>query len=824
MTSISLRRRKAQTSEPAQVKSAAEAAQINGMPTPSKQATRSLPWSGRRDKQKQKTHKHARTAQGMIPYQAMLPNGIAWLGEDRWSLTAELGDISYLIAPQTAQEEILNRWARWLNSFGGGTSIQFTIVNEVLDADSFGRLARMKLTGDDGDVLREEFNRHIARKLATTRGNVLTRRYLTFTLTGEENTDTAQDRLLRALTETTNRLRQLAEHGGCTVRRLERPERLALLSALARRREPFAWTDDELAGGRARTKDAVAPWSVEDKGNHLIITAGARDTYHATVWVRRLPPWLSDRLVASLAEIRGDLIISLHLSPYDAADGLDLVHGQIANLEMQYLTEVKKASKQGYSTDLIPHTLLNARTEATELRRDLESSNQRIWGTITTVGLSADSKEELDGLVEQVTTALRSHSCAGEVVSSMMLDAFRAELPLGAKCLPMERTLTTSAVAVMHPFTTQELMEPRGLWYGANARSGNPVLAARTNAINGNGFVVGTSGGGKSHASKAEATSVLLTTDDDVIIIDLEREYISLCQRLGGQLVTVDAAGTTHINAMDVDLDSQADDPILSKSHFVLALMGALIGGNDGLIPTERSVIDRSTTSLLRAWAADPAQLRPTLVSLRDDLAQNGGMEGQHLARALDLYTDGSLGAFAQTTNVDLNNRLVCYDIAELSPELKTIGMMIVLEQIWNRVTTNRAKGRRTWLYVDEFHMLFRTPYTAEHFLTFFKRARKWGLMITGITQNIEELLLNQHARLMLANSDFLLLLNQSATDAESLRQLLRMSEEQRDCFTGVDPGVGLLKSGSAWIPFDNEMDRKSDLYKLFSTKFGEAK
>nr|WP_313315280.1 hypothetical protein [Dietzia maris] len=759
----------------------------------------------------------------MMPYEAMLPNGIAWLGEDRWSLTAELGDISYLIAPQTDQEEILNRWARWLNGFGGGVSIQLTIVNEVLDTDSFGRMARMKLAGDDGDVLREDFNRHIARKLATTRGNVLTRRYLTFTLAGEEDAEVAQDRLLRALVETGNKLRQLGGQGGCSVRRLERAERLALISSLTRRHEPFAWSDDELAGGRTRTKDAVAPWSVEDRGDHLIVTSGARSTYQATVWVRRLPPWLSDRVIASLADIRGDLTISLHLDPFDAADGLDMVHGQIANLEMQYLTEVKKATRQGYSADLIPHTLLNARTEATELRRDLESSNQRIWATVATVGLSSDSKDDLDGLVEQVTTALRSHSCGGELVTSMMLDGYRTGLPLGAKCLPMERTLTTSAVAVMHPFTTQELMEAGGIWYGANARSGNPLLANRTKAINGNGFVLGTSGSGKSHASKAEATWVLLNTDDDVIIIDPEREYAGMCARLDGQLVTVDAAGTTHINALDVDLDSQAEDPILSKSHFVLALMGALIGGADGLLPTERSVIDRATTTLLRAWAADPTQPAPTLASLRDHLAETQTVEGAHLARALDLYTDGSLGAFSRVTNVNLHNRLVCYDIAELSPELKTIGMMIVLEQIWNRVTANRAKGKRTWLYVDEFHMLFRTDYTAEHFLTFFKRARKWGLMITGITQNIEELLLNASARLMLANSDFLLLLNQSATDAESLRHLLRMSEEQRDCFTGVDPGMGLLKSGNAWIPFDNQMETSSEIYRLFSTKFGEV-
>lgn len=798
---------------------------MNGLPSssstdePPKKGERRF--GGRKPKQaKSKPTKQARTAQGLVPYEAMAANGLAWLGDERWSITAELGDISYLIATQADQEEILNRWARWLNGFGGGMSIQINVINEVLSAGAFGRLARMTMTGDEHDRWREEFNTHISRKLTSSRGNVLTRRYVTLTLDGEPDREIAEDRLMRALTETTNKLRRLTNQGGCAVRLLDRGERLALISTLTRRREPFAWDETAFVDGASR--DAVAPWEVEDRTNHLLVTAGARTTFHTTIWVRTLPPWLSDRLVASLAELRGDLNIALHMRPYDAADGLTLVHSQIANIEMHYITEAKKAAKQGFSPDLIPHALTAARAEATELRRDLESSNQRLLSTCLIIGVSADSQDEMNALVEQVTTALRAHSCSGEVLTNMLLDGYRTELPLGARPLPVERTLTTSAAAVMHPFTTQELMEPDGIWYGANARSGNPLLANRMKAINGNGFILGTSGSGKSHASKGEATAVMLNTDDDVIIIDPEREYRLLCEALGGQLVEINAGGATHVNALDVDLDTLADDPILAKSHFVLGLMGALIGGADGLTPTERSIIDRSTTTLLRAYAADTTLAMPTLADLRRDLEATGGPEGHQLARALDLYTDGSLGAFAKPTNVNLTNRFICYDISELSPELKTIGMMIILEQIWSRVTANRARGKRTWLYVDEFHMLFRTDYTADYFLTLYKRARKWGLMCTGITQNMEELLGNQAARLMLANSDFLMLLNQSATDGEAIRHLLQMSEEQRDCFTAVAPGEGLLKSGSAYIPFDNEMDTTSDLYKLFSTKFGE--
>lgn len=753
----------------------------------------------------------------MLPYQAMLPGGVAWLGADRWSICAELGDIAYLLSTEAEQMEILNRWARWLNQFGGGISVQINIVNVLLDADTFGRVARMKLHGDKFDELRSDFNEHITSKLAATRGNVLTRRFLTLTLDGESDPEVAQERLSRAVTESSNRLRQLVPHGGCTVRLLDRAERLTLLATMTRRGEPFYW--DDLDENAPSTRDAIAPWSVEDRGSHLVITAGGRETLHTTIWLRTVPPYLSDRVMSSLTEIRGDLNVTIHLDPYGAADGLDLVRGQIANLEMQYISERKKVAKQGLDADQIPHGLQSAREEAKQLRADLEGSNQRLWSTLCLIGISADSKDELDRLVEQVTTALRGHSCTGEIATAMLLDGYRSELPLGARCLPMQRTLTTSAAAVLHPFTSQERMDARGRWYGCNGRSGNPLIVAREEAINGNGFVLGTTGSGKSHASKSELLGVFLNTDDDVIVIDPEREYQKITERVGGQRVVVDAAGTSHINALEVDLEGRADDPILAKAQFVLGLCGGLIGGIDGLQPTDRSVIDRSTTEILRVWAADTSAPRPTLRTLRDHLHEHGGREGVEIARALDLYTTGSLDAFAQQTNVNLNSRFLCYDIADLSNELKNLGMMIILDQIWTRVTANRAEGKRTWLYVDEFHMLFQNPYTAEYFLTFFKRARKWGLMITGITQNIEELLRNDSARLMLANSDFLLLLNQSPTDADALRDLLRMSEEQRDCFAGVDQGSGLLKSGAAYIPFDNAMDPEKELNTLLSTQ-----
>ncbi|WP_432565023.1 VirB4-like conjugal transfer ATPase, CD1110 family [Kineococcus sp. SYSU DK003] len=772
----------------------------------------------RNDDQPQRRHS-PRSTQSVLAYEAMLDNGVAWLGDESWSVTAEIGDISYTAAPQEVQEKILNRWARWLNSFSPNVEVQQSVVNTQVESDAFGRMSRMQLTGDDDDEWREEFNKHTRHKLSASRGNVLTGRYLTFTLTHEPDAGAAQQRLAAVINETATVLRNI----GCEVRRLERAERLELLSGLVRPGAAFQWDEQDLAGKKTSSRDLIAPWTVQDNLDHLVLTSDGRQTFHTTIWLRRLPAWLSDRVVADLADVRGDLVITTHLRSYDAAEGLDLVNGQIANLEMQYLDEVKKAKKANYSLDLIPHVLTKAREDALELRKDLEGSNQRLWSTQTCIGLSAPSKEALDALREKVTTKLRGHSCTGEVVSWMCLDGLRTVLPLGARRLPMERTLTTSVVAMMHPFAIQELMQPTGCFYGVNTKSGNPILADRTTNANGNGFFLGMSGYGKSQAAKAEILWTYLNTDDDIIIIDPEREYLVETQALHGQIIGVSPGGSTHINALDIDLDTTAENPITAKCTFVLHLVGALIGGADGLSSTMNGCIDRSTARLLRAYAADPDNVpMPTLTDLRDDLAGQEDPVARELAAALDIYTDGSLGAFAQQTNVQLNNRLTTYDISQLSSEMKVIGMSIILNQVWQRVTANRAQQRRTWLYIDEFHMMFRVDGIAQDFLNFYQVARKWGLMMTGITQNIEELLNNDVARYMIGNTDFLLLLNQAPGDADTLREMLRMSETQREFFQGVLPGTGLLKSGNAYIPFDNQMVQSGPLYKLLSTKFGE--
>ena len=376
------------------------------------------------------------------------------------------------------------------------------------------------------------------------------------------------------------------------------------------------------------------------------------------------------------------------------------------------------------------------------------------------------------------------------------------------------------------PFTTQEVFEPHGLFYGSNARSGNPILADRRSHMNSNGFVLGTSGGGKSFTVKQEIAGMFLNRDDEVIVIDPEREYLALAAAFGGQIIQISAGTGTRVNPMDIVLeDDSASDPVKDKTNNVVSMIGALIGGIDGLDPLQKGLVDQCVSNLYTRYRNQGGGVvQPTLQDLHDELQAGGDQVSRYLADALNPYITGSMSGFNGQTNVDLSNRFTVFDVSGLSGELRTFGMMVVIDQVWNRVIRNKANGRRTWLYVDEFHRFFSNQYAAAQFKDIYKRARKYGLGVTGITQNVEEILDLQDAREMLSNSDFLMLLSQNSTDADALCELLTLSEEQRQYFTGVLPGQGLMKIGSAYVPFDGRIPAGGDLYRLYSTTFQEGK
>ena len=762
------------------------------------------------------------TAQKVLQYEALTDTGICVLGDNHYSVTLKLEDIDYQLAPEDDQQGIVEQYAQFINSFDAGQSVQLTVLNRHLDREVLSRAVSFSPRGDDADKYRWEYNDLINARLSAGRNNTVTDKYLTITVEVEDF-EHATSTLARVATESTAQLRAV---GGCRAERVSGEERVRLLHDILRPGEPFRFTYNDLVGTTLTTKDVVSPWTIDFRENADTITlSNEMDTYYQTLVLRDLPAWLSDRLVKELSELTCELALSVHFRPLDHSEGLDLVKRQIAEMEMQRSNELRKARKQGNGEESIPHELVASRQEAMELREQLESSNEKLFSTTIVVGVAGRTRDELNEAVEQVRAVGRKQSCGFETLKWMQEDGLNAVLPLGGCRLPVFRTLTTATVAVMVPFTTQELLQPGGRFYGANAISKNLVVGSRTATMNGNAFILGTTGSGKSQFGKGEAFQTYLGTDDDIIIVDPEKEYVALGGATGATRIEISAGSTACINPLHMDRDANAEDgsPVKLKAEFILSLCEVLIGGASGLSPVQRSIIDRCVTRVYGQFLKDKKAEPPTLRTLFDELSAQPEEEARAVATALELYASGSFSGFSQQTNVDTSNRVLIYDIAKLGSDMKTFGMLVVLEQIWAQVQANRARGRRTWLYMDEFHLLFSNDYAGAYCQMIWKRARKYGLMPTGLTQNIEELLMSERARLMLANSDTLVLLNQNPTDAETLQGLFHWSDKHRGYFQNVAPGCGLLKMGPAMVPFDSRMPTTTELYKLYTTKFGEV-
>lgn len=775
-----------------------------------------------KNRKKKRNGSLPKSVKQLIGYDSMLRNGIAYLGDDRWSATVMFTDINYQLSPEEHQMEVIDRWAKLINSFDAGQSLQIAAYTRTRGMDEILRDITMPDHGDGLDAYRRDYNGLIAGKFETASRNTSTVKTLTVTIQ-EPDRETAVSTLNALCTSLTAQMRAIDE---CHATRLDRGQRLRLMAEILRPGEPFTFDERafESMPGKPSTKDLVCPWSIDARDpTRLDVESESSRFRHRTLWISGLPPELSDQLVNDLTSIRARVNVSIHLAPYDRGESMTIVRRKNAEIKMQVMETRRKNRKQGLDPDDLPDDLADQQNQISELRDELSKTNQRLVNSMIVIGVSADTAEQLDLACKTVKAKVNAQSCKAESLKFMQIEGLTAELPLGSNPLPMKRTLTTNSAAILIPFTTQEVFEPHGLFYGSNARSGNPIVADRRAHMNSNGFILGTSGGGKSFTVKQELAGLYLNRDDEVIIIDPEREYLPLAQAFGGQIVQISAGSTTRINPLDIVLEETGDgDPVKEKTNNVVSMVGSLVGGNEGLNPVEKSLVDRCALNLYvryREQGANPTA-QPTLGDLRDMLEETGEAAGHELAVSLGSYTSGSLSGFNGQTNVDLNNRFTVFDVSGLTGELRTFGMMVVIDQVWNRVIRNRAKGRRTWLYIDEFHRFFGNQYSAGQFKDIYKRARKYGLGVTGITQNIEELLLDDDARLMLSNSDFLMLLSQNGSDADELCSLLKLSEEQRQFFTGVLPGQGLMKIGDAYVPFDGRIPSGGILYELYSTSF----
>lgn len=750
----------------------------------------------------------------------MYDDGICNVRPGPYSITLQVSDINYQAARIDEKREISARYGELLNSIDPTVHVQLTVLDRSIDQAQFR--ATMSLPpGQEGDICqkyRDELNEIVAEKALEGQNSILREKYFTVT-TEAPDLPSAKTALTRLESDLTNHFKSL----GCDVMALSGLQRLELIQRYTRPGVPFRFDYDQLLRSGLTTKHAIAPMSLDFTARR---TFRVEEQYGQVLVLRDLPARLTDDLITKITDLPFEMTVTVHIDRQDQNKALEHIRQQISFMEMEQADQQSKAYQKGFDPRLAtPREQRRNFNGAKLLLSELQDQDQRMFYMTLLIHVPAGSYEELDDHVLQICSVCAQKSCTPEPLSERQREGFNSTLPLGYNSVDIRRTMHTKSLSLFIPFTTQELYQPGGTYYGLNAMSHNLLFFSRYSLKTPSGWVLGKPGSGKSMAVKGEMINVLLSDPNaEVIVIDPEREYAPLCDAFGGECIRVSAGSKHWLNPMDVTEDyADEDDPMSLKTEFILSLVDIVCGGGTGLSPGERSVVSRACALCYRSFFADPAKNEPpTLKDFYEILKKQQEPEAKNMALALELYIDGALGVFSHATNVDAANRFVVYDVKDLGKQLRTLGMLVVLDQIWNRITRNRAIGVRTWIYIDEIQLLFSNEYCSNYFFELWSRARKWGAIPTGITQNVETLLLSDLARRMLSNSDFVMMLDQSQPDRMELAGLLRISNRQLSFITNVEPGHGLMVAGKAIVPFANDFPTDTQLYQLMTTKPGE--
>ena len=605
---------------------------------------------------------------------------------------------------------------------------------------------------------------------------------------------------------------------------LNAEERLRILHDFYRTGEETSFRFDmnsDLRKGH-NFKDFICPDSFEFKDDYFKI--GNR--YGRVLFLKEYASFIKDSMITELTELNRNLMLSIDVIPIPMDEAVKEAENRRLGIETNITNWQRKQNANNNFSAIIPYDMEQQRAESKEFLDDLTTRDQRMFISIMTMVITADTKEDLDVNTDNLEQIARKGLCQLGVLRFQQLDGLNLVLPVKSDFNRIRalRTLTTESLAVLMPFKVQEIRHENGIFYGQNVISKNMIIADRKQLLNGNSFTLGVSGSGKSFTAKEEiATIKMRDPNADIILLDPEREYSKLVKAFGGEVIKISATSPNHINAMDMNSEyGDGANPVILKSEFILSLCEQLIGsGNLGA--KQKSLIDRCTANVYRFYQQGNYQgTPPTLQDFREELLKQNEPEAKEIALAIELFTNGSLNTFAMQTNVDTSNNLICYDILDLGKQLLPIGMLVVLDSILNRITSNRNKGKNTYIFIDEIYLLFQYEYSANFLFTLWKRVRKYGAFATGITQNVEDLLQSHTARTMLANSEFIIMLNQASTDRIELAKLLNISDPQMSFITNVGAGEGLIKVGSAIVPFVNHFPKDTKLYKLFTTKPGE--
>jgi hypothetical protein len=772
------------------------------------------------------------TVQETLPIKAMYKDGICKVSETHYNKTIIFGDLNYQLARKEDQQLIFALYSELLNSFDPAISVQLSFVNKYGYAQDFKQQIEIPEQQDKFNAVRKEYADMLKDQIAKGNNGLVKFKYITFGIDAK-NIKEAKPKLERIELSILNGFRTLGVFA-CSLSGAERIE--ALHDQLhPNGKAKLDWDWNEIPINAKNALDAICPAHFEFEEQRVFKMG---DTFSAITFLQ-VPnscAEFSDKMLNEFLNMDNAISVSVHLRSMEQQEAIKNTKRKITDIDAMKIDAQKRAFNQGYDPDLLSTNHGTAGAAAKELLKELQSRNERMFRVTFLLKFTAPTKQKLDNIIFAAQSIAQKHNCAIKRLDFMQERGLISCLTLGANQLASEikRGLTTSSTAVHVPFQTCELFQDgKALYYGLNSLSNNIIMADRSQLSNPNGLILGIPGSGKSFAAKREIVNAFLITHDDIIITDPEGEYYPLVKRLGGQVVNLSANSTHYINPLDINLNIDDDvDPLKFKAEFIYSMFEILAGGHGGLTGREISIIDRCVQRVYRKYIKDPRpENMPILQDMYDILREQEGEEAQNLATALEVYVTGSMNLFNNRTNVNLSNRLVCFDIKQLGNKLKKLSMLILMDCVWQRVTKNRAEKKKTWFYVDEFHLLLKEPQTAAYSVEIWKRFRKWGGVPTAITQNVKDFLPSAKSAQwetvvvenILDNTPFILMLNQSPGDRDKLAEMLKISEYQISYVSGSGPGEGLLFFGNVIIPFRDKFPKNTELYKIMTTKPDEV-
>lgn len=759
-------------------------------------------------KQNKEEFRIPKTTQDVIPIDTVYKDGIFKIG-NRYTKSYRFLDINYAIASKEEKTGLFLDYGDLLNSFDSSVMVKITVNNHKIDLHKFKEDILIPFKEDGLDEYRKEYNEMLLDKLKES-DDIVQEKYLTLTVF-KNNVEEARSYFSRIGTELSSHFAKLGS--GCIELNLE--ERLKILHDFYRSDESEFNFDmkDNMRKGHS-FKDLICPLAPEFKHKYFKLD----DKYGRVLYLSNYPRFIKDSIVSELCNLNKNMMYSMDLISIPTDEAVKEIERKLLGVNTNITNWQRRQNANNNFSAVIPYDMEMQREECKEFLDDLTIRDQRMMLCNITIVHLADSKEELDNDTELLKSVARKFMCDSSILyfSSRQLDGLCTALPIGLNRLNIIRTLLTESASVFIPFRAQEIADKGGIWYGQNAITNNPIFCNKECLQNPNAFVLGVPGSGKSFLTKEEIEFIIMRTDDDILICDPENEYSNIIRKFGGEVIEISAGSKDHINAMDMkDGYGDSGDPVRDKSQFIMSLIEQV--SRKGIDDLERSIIDRCVRETYMEFE------RPTLKTLRAKLLEQQEKEAKALALKLEIFTDGSLDAFAHETNVDVDNRIVSYNIFKLGKQLKTMGLLVITDAMINRVNENFIKGKKTHIFIDEFHVVFENEQSAAFFNSAWRQFRKRDAYPTGITQNVEYLLDSVEASTMLSNSEFVVMLNQAYQDREKLGRLLNISDEQMSYITNAQSGCGLIKYGGILVPFVNKMP-KGLLYDLNTTKPSDRK